>query len=148
MSTDACTFCQGRSPQSILESSDSQQFEITPSASPVACAETSRGEVWICEACYQHALPIHLCQPDLAEIHHQFGLEYLARNRFRCGVASLTQARQLAESADIVASLAYAESALGHREAAVALYHHALKLNPSHHMSRENLRFLSLNAEA
>jgi Tfp pilus assembly protein PilF len=82
------------------------------------------------------------CQRSSAEIHYQFGLEYSQRGQFARGAESLTQARRISETADIVAALAHAENELGHMDIAIAHYRRALEIDPSHFMSQQNLQRL------
>lgn len=105
-------------------------------------AETSLGEFEICEDCYRRGLPSFFTPEDLAEIHYQFGLEYYHSKRYACCAESLAQARNLKETADIVATLASLEEALGHRDLAIAHYRRALEIDPRHFMSQHNLRLM------
>lgn len=117
-----------------------ETLHVARSATPSALAETSVGEFEICEACYHRGLPSFFTPQDVAEIHYSFGLEYSHCGQFARSVESLTQARHISETADIVAALAHAEGALGHRDVAIAHYRRALEIDPSHFMSRHNLQ--------
>lgn len=140
-----CALCKTRSPEAEPESwtaPTGEVMQIAHTVEPCAVADTSVGELEICAACYHRGLPAFFSPEDLAEIHYEFGLEYLRRKQFGRSKESLLQARQILESADIIAALAYVEDALGHAEPAVAYYRHALELDPSHFMSQENLKNL------
>jgi len=140
-----CTLCKAKIPDACPEewvATDGQAVHVARSSIPCAVIETSVGEFEICEPCYQRSLPPFFTPQDLAEIHYQFGLEYRDRGQFARSVESLTHARRLSETADIVAALAHAESDLGHRELAIAHYRRALEIDPSHFMSRQNLQRL------
>jgi tetratricopeptide (TPR) repeat protein len=140
-----CTLCKAQIPDSSPETwttPDGQAVQVARSAVPSAIIETSVGEFEICESCYQRGLPPSFTPQDSAEIHYQFGLELRDRGQFARSVESLTHARRLSETADIVAALAHAESELGHRELAIAHYRRALEIDPSHFMSRLNLQRL------
>jgi len=139
----SCTLCKTQIPQAAPEPWTTPAgglFHVARSATPSAVAETSVGEFEICEACYHRGLPSFFTSQDVAEIHHQFGLEYSQSEQFDRSVESLTQARRISETADIVAALAHAEDALGHRDMAIAHYRRALEIDPSHFMSRQNLQ--------
>lgn len=144
-----CTLCKSqiceRSPEPWT-AQDGQVVHVTHSVAASVVAETSLGELEICESCYLQGLPSHLAPQDLAEIHYQFGLEYGFRNQFIQSVEAITRARGLVETADILASLAHSENELGHRALAIEYYRRALEIDPSHFMSRENLRLLRPNA--
>jgi len=138
-----CTLCKARIPDSPPEAwvaSDGQVVHVARSAAVSALAETSIGEFEICGSCYRRGLPSFFTPQDLAEIHYQFGLEYSHREELDRSVESLSQARLLSETADIVAALAHVESKRGHREIAIAHYHRSLEIDPSHFMSRQNLQ--------
>jgi tetratricopeptide (TPR) repeat protein len=140
-----CTLCNAQIPDAPPEewvAPDGQAVHVVRTAVPSVVIETSVGEFEICEACYQRSLPPFFTPQDLAEIHYQFGLEYRDRGQFTRSVESLTHARGLSETADIVAALAHAESELGHREIAIGHYRRALEIDPSHFMSRQNLQRL------
>ncbi len=143
---DTCTLCKAPIPGTSPETwttLDGQAVEVARSISPSIVAHTSVGEFAICEACYLHRLPSYFTPQDLAEIHYQFGLEYRDRQQFDRCVESLTEARGISETADIVAALAAAQDDLGCGELAVDLYRRALELDPSHFMARENLKCLT-----
>ncbi|MCI0747908.1 MAG: hypothetical protein L0Y58_21080 [Verrucomicrobia subdivision 3 bacterium] len=140
-----CTLCKTQLPLSSPEqwtAPDGEVVDVDRTAVPSAVVETSLREFEICEFCYQRTLPGFFTRQDLAEIHYQFGLEYRDRGQHARNIASLTQALQLCETADIFAALAYAENRLGHRDAAIAYYRRALQIDPVHFMSRENLQKL------
>lgn len=140
-----CTLCKTPIPDAFSErwsTTDGKAVEVLRSAIPSAVVESSVGEFEICEPCYQRQLPSFFTPGDVAEIHYQFGLEYFERGLFARSIESLTLAGQISETADILAALARAEDALGHQERAVALYCRALEIDPSHFMSRENLKLL------
>ena len=144
-----CTLCKTHLPDAVPESWTTPRGEVVQvaqTAKPSAIADTSVGEFEICESCYRRGLPAFFTPQDLAEIHYQFGLEYTHRGQFDCGAESLTQARRISETADIVAALAHTEDKLGHRELAIAHYRRALEIDPSHFMSRQNLKRLHESA--
>lgn len=117
-------------------------LQVARSAAPCAVAETSLGEFEICEVCYRRGLPSFFTPEDLAEIHYQFGLEYYHSKRYACSAESLARARNLTETADIVAACACLEQALGHRDVAIAHYRRALEIDPRHFISHHNLRLM------
>jgi tetratricopeptide (TPR) repeat protein len=138
-----CTLCKADLPEAAPEPwtiPTGEVVQVTRSAVASAVADTSVGEFEICEACYQRALPAFLTPQDAAEIHYQFGLEYSNREQFDRSAESLTQARGISETADIVAALAHAEDGRGHRELAITHYCRALEIDPTHFMSRQNLQ--------
>ena len=138
-----CTLCKTQIPEATPESwttPTGEVLQVARSATPSAVAETSVGEFEICEACYRRGLPSFFTSQDVAKIHYQFGLEYSHCGQFARTVESLTKARHISETADIVAALAHAEDGLGHRDVAIAHYRRALEIDPSHFMSRQNLQ--------
>jgi tetratricopeptide (TPR) repeat protein len=140
-----CTLCKTQIPEAALETwktPSGDAVQVARSVTPSAVAETSVGEFEICEACYRRGLPPFFTPQDLAMIHYEFGLEYSHCGQFARSVESLTQARRISETADVVAALAHAEDALGHRGLAIAHYRRALEIDPSHFMSRQNLQRL------
>jgi tetratricopeptide (TPR) repeat protein len=145
-----CTLCKTQIPDSSPEAwtaPDGQTVRVARTAVPTAVIETSVGEFEICEACFVGGLPPFFTREDLANVHYQFGLEYRDRRQHTRSVESLTEARRLSETADIVAALAQAESHLGHRELAITHYRRALEIDPSHFMSRQNLQRLYDSAD-
>ena len=137
-----CTLCKTQIPETAPEqwaTPKGEVIEVARSAVPFAVVDTSVGEFEICEPCYQRGLPVFFSPQDVAEIHYQFGLEYRDRRQFDRSVESLTQARRISETADIVAALAHAEDERGRREVAITHYRRALEIDPSHFMSQQNL---------
>jgi tetratricopeptide (TPR) repeat protein len=140
-----CTLCKAQIPETAPESwttPKGERVEVARSAVPSAVANTSVGEFEICESCYRRGLPSFFTPQDVAEIHYQFGLEYRDRAQLAQSIESLTQARRISETADIMAALAHAEDERGHRELAIAHYRRALEIDPTHSMSRQNLQKL------
>jgi len=138
-----CTLCKTPLPEATPEkwtTPTGEPLQVARSATPSAVAKTSVGEFEICEACYHRGLPTFFTPQDMAEVHYQFGLEYSQRGHFARSVESLSQARRISETADIMAALAHAEDGLGHRDVAIAHYRRALEIDPSHFMSRQNLQ--------
>ena len=138
-----CTICKKDVPDSASEAwttPDGNVVHVARTADACALVNTSLGEFVICESCYRRGLPPFFTREDAAEIHYEFGLEYRDRRQFDLSVQSLTQACAISETADNVAALAYSENELGNRELAIAHYRRALEIDPSHFMSRENLR--------
>ena len=138
-----CTLCKTQIPEAAPETwttPTGEALQVARSATPSTVVETSVGEFEICEACYHRGLPTFFTSQDMAEVHYQFGLEYCHCGQFARSVESLTQARRISETADIVAALAHAEDGLGHRDVAIAHYRRALEIDPSHFMSRQNLQ--------
>jgi tetratricopeptide (TPR) repeat protein len=138
-----CTLCKNKLLDSLPEKwtlPAGDVVKVARSKEPSVVVDTSVGEFVICESCYRRGLPSFFAPLDVATIHYQFGLEYRDRAQFSCGVESLTQARRITETADIVANLAYVEGELGHRELAITHYRRALEIDPSHFMSRQNLQ--------
>lgn len=143
-----CALCK----EEILESEpeawttpDDEVVHISLSMFPSAIADTSIGELEICESCYLKGLPSYLTPEDLAEIHYQFGLEYAFRNDRQQSFESLKQALNFSETADILAALASSESELGHTELAVKHYKRALEIEPGHFMSEVRTQGHPLN---
>ena|SRR5213594_4190215 len=132
-----CTLCKTESPEKPTEPYALAAAKV---AEPLAIAETSFGEFEICEACYRLGLPVYFTQSDLAEIHYQFGLEYLQRDQSSESVNALSRALQITESADILTALGHAESKRGDKETAIAHYHRALEIDPSNLAAKENLK--------
>lgn len=142
---ECCSLCKIPIPENEPDSwftDDGECLNVRKSAIPTALAETSLGEIYICETCYQKGLPVFFTSDDLAQIHYQFGLEYHVSGNNQRSIESLSMACQIAESAEILAALALAESEIGHIEAARALYLRALEIDPQHFMSIENLKIL------
>lgn len=121
---------------------DGLEFAVPRSALPCILVETSLGEFDICEACYLGGLPEFFLPEDVAEVHYQFGLDYTQRQQYVLGVEALRRARQILESADILASLGYAEDLSGNREVARGQYRRALEIEPGHFIAGMNLRQL------
>jgi tetratricopeptide (TPR) repeat protein len=138
-----CTLCKTELPEAAPESwktPTGDVVQLARSVVPSTVVDTSVGEFEICESCYQRGLPAFFTPLDVAEIHYQFGLEYRDRRQVAHSFESLTQARRLSETADIVAAIAHAEDERGHRELAIAHYRRALEIDPTHFMSRQNLQ--------
>lgn len=142
---ESCSLCKKPIPEADSDAwltEDGAHIDATKSAMPTALAETTLGEVVICEDCYRGRLPTYFTKEDLAQIHYQFGLEYHMLHDYEHSKKSLTRSLELVESADVLAALASTESASGHIEAARTLYLRALKIQPAHFMSTENLKNL------
>lgn len=138
-----CTLCKTQLRDATTETwttPNGEALQVAQSATLSAVAETSVGEFEICEACYRRGLPERFTPQDMAEIHYQFGLGYSHSGQFGRSAESLKQARHISETADIVAALARAEDALGHRDMAIVHYRRALEIDPSHFMSLQNLQ--------
>ena len=144
---DSCSICKADIPESSLETwenDDGLAVHVGLTQYPSAIAETSIGEVEICEACYLLGLPKFFTSDDQAEIHFQFGVEYSHRENYDSSVRSLTEALSLSETADIYAHLGYSLGYLGDNEAAVAHYEKAPQIDPTHFMSTENLKNIQM----
>jgi len=140
-----CALCKKDEPEGSGVSSTTEDTG-PESARPLAKAETSFGQFEICETCYEQGLPVYFTQSDLAEIHYQFGLEYLHRDRSVESVDSLSRALQINESPDILAALGHAESKRGDQETAIAHYQRALEIDPSHATAKESLKSVMTEA--
>ena len=143
-----CTLCKANLPEGSAEPwtlPTGEVIQVVRSAMPSVVADTSIGEFEVCDCCYRRGLPKFFTPQDVTEIHYQFGLDYQDRRQFAESVELLTQARHITETADIVAALAYSESELGHREVAITHYRRALEIDPSHFLSRENLKNIDDN---
>jgi tetratricopeptide (TPR) repeat protein len=140
-----CALCKKEKPEGAGVSSATED-KGPEAAQPLAKAETSFGQFEICEACYEQGLPVYFTQSDLAEIHYQFGLEYLQQERSVESVDSLSRALQINESADILAALGHAESKRGDQETAISHYQRALEIDPSHATAKESLKGMMTEA--
>ncbi len=138
---DRCSLCKTDLPEGASDVWTNQKGEsisISRSEGPCAVADTSVGELTICELCYG-SLPSYLLAGDLYEILYQFGLELENREEHERSVRSRTEALSIERTADALAALAYARDRLGQRDDAIGLYHSALELDPEHSMSLNNL---------
>jgi tetratricopeptide (TPR) repeat protein len=143
-----CALCKKHSSEGPAEPSRSEDGQTAGGLGGKlwAVAETSLGQFEICEACYEQGLPVFFTQSDLAEIHYQFGLEYLERDQSAESIDALSQALRINESADTLAALGNAESRRGDQASAIAHYQRALELDPSNPTAKENLKGLQSQA--
>jgi tetratricopeptide (TPR) repeat protein len=142
---DQCSFCgkpfvatgseKWRAPSGEL-------IAIPTSDIAYTLSDTSKGEVYICEECYKKSDFKDLTSDDIAEIHYQFGLEYLASKQFSESVDALHQSLRLKVSPDTLASIARSYDELGATKLAIEFYQQALAIDPKHFMSRENLKLV------
>lgn len=145
---DKCSLCQNdilEGPGLELTGPDGERLTMPETAEPSVVAETSVGELTICERCLT-TLPEYLLPEDLFEIYYEFGLEYGHREMHEQSANVLRTALSLQKTADALAALAVAEGYLGHTNEAVALYQHALQIEPDHFISKENLKLIKKEA--
>jgi len=142
---DECSLCKKQLPDDgrseTWTTDDGESVVIGRSAEASAVADTSLGELTICEQCF-NALPDYLDSTDLYEIHYQFGLEYRDRKMTKRSAAALRKALSFLKTPDALAALAHAEDRMGNHEAAVSLYEQALQIDSDHFMSKENLKHM------
>ncbi|MBX3742392.1 MAG: tetratricopeptide repeat protein [Akkermansiaceae bacterium] len=138
-----CGLCKsiiGEATPEVWIAPDDDQLLVNRSEKASALAETSVGEIMICEECYVRGLPTYFTPDDLMEIHHQFALDHMHRGEFLLAGESLRKALGQRETADIVSALALTESHLGGPEAAIPLCRRALEIDPGHFNSVRNLQ--------
>lgn len=141
---EKCSLCKSNiadGPSENWNGPEGVEISIAPSAHPSAVADTSVGELTICERCL-NALPDYLLPEDLYEIHYQFGLDYRDREMHERSADALRKALSFRVTTDGLAALAYAQDQLGHRDEAIRMYEQVVGIDPDHFMTRENLKLL------
>jgi tetratricopeptide (TPR) repeat protein len=103
-------------------------------------AQTSKGEICMCEECYTAKNFGSFNSADLSEIYYQFGLEYQELGRFSESVDALHKGLQLMRSADMLAAIAYSYGETGDCKLASEFYRQALSVDPTHFSAQENLK--------
>lgn len=142
---DHCSLCRTEllpGSSELWTTEDGVSVDMANTAQPSASADTSLGPLDICEECYLHSLPAGLTEPDLAEIHFQFGLDYRDRGQLDLSIGALERAVQLNRGADALAELAAVYERKGLRQMAVQTYRRALDIDPQHFIATENLKVL------
>jgi tetratricopeptide (TPR) repeat protein len=141
---DKCSLCHRDIPEGPSEewtAPEGVRIHIATTVHPCAVARTSVGELTVCENCLD-ALPAYLLPGDLYEIHYQFGLDCRDMKTHERSANALRKALSFRKTADALAALAYAEGQLGHSNKAIRLYEEALRIEPDHFMSKENLKVM------
>jgi tetratricopeptide (TPR) repeat protein len=141
---DKCSLCGNDipdGPDQHWTGPEGEKLSTGTTAQPSAVAETSVGELTICERCLA-ALPSYLLPEDVYEIYYQFGLDYRDREMHERSADVLCKALSFQKTADVLAALAYEQDQLGHRDEAIRLYEEALQIEPEHFMSKENLKLI------
>jgi hypothetical protein len=73
---------------------DGHFVDIPESIYVFVLAETSLGKIYICEHCYLNQDFRNFTKKDMAEIHHQFGLEYRDMSNHEKSLQSLINAME------------------------------------------------------
>lgn len=136
-----CSICKTEIEDDLSETwtdPQGESVEIELSSKVKALAETSVGEIYVCEECYGRGLPNYFDQDDLVEIYTQFGLGYLMSDDYEAAQKAFSKAIALERNPDTLANLACAESYLENDSLAKKLYDEALSIDPDHLMSNLN----------
>lgn len=110
--TEYCSLCKKPFPMDVPESWTDQEgdgFVVTGSSVNYAVAETSVGELNVCEECADQ-LPDYLIAEDRSEIFYQFGLGFLNAGDPRRAIDYFIKAEK---NAEVLFSLGNAYSDLG-----------------------------------
>ena len=137
-----CSLCKksfGEENNSTWVNQNGDELKISETVEPTISADTSIGELSICEPCY-HSLPSYFTQRDLYEIHYQFGLVFNEREQYELGVQALKRAISINTTANSLAALGYAQHYLGLTTEAISTYKKALEIEPENEIAKSNLK--------
>ena len=108
--------------------------ERKPAAAHSIWADTSRGRIGICSACYELEQFEGLSTKDIGAIHYMFGTAYLSSedSDFRRSIDILTRAVELLPVPEVQSALGCAHWRAGNRPIALTLCREALERQPTH----------------
>ena len=116
-SEEICTFCRKTiSSTGTEEWTDAYgtSFMIDKPDIKYALADTSLGEICICDECYKSQEFTGFLPADICEIHYQFGLGFLQASEDEQALKALNSALNYGSSTDLFLALTRAHSRLGH----------------------------------
>jgi len=143
MKPDQCSFCNKRLVATASEkwlATSGELIAVPKSEILYIFAETSKGEVCLCEECYKKESLDDFNADDLAEIHYQFGLEYRESGCSSKSVDALHRALKFRKTADMLAAIALSYGDIGDHKLECEFYRQALVLDPRHFAASENLK--------
>lgn len=94
----------------------------------------------ICEKCYISELFLNIVGISLAEIHHEFGVEYRNHGNNEKSLISLFKSDIINKSAQTLCSLAYTYDQIGDHDSEKYYYLKALEIDPENFIASENLK--------
>ena len=143
MMLDKCDFC-GRILEEIgtetWRMDDGEEVFVPTSTEQYIIANTSRGELAVCSDCYKKKSGFAaLTSGDMAEIHYEFGLEFLGKEMIEEAKRSLDQALEFSDEARIFAALGSCFEKSSRIDQAKVYWKRALTLDPNCAEARLNL---------
>ena len=114
---EKCTFCGKAISSTGMEQwhdEHGNSFAVEKADTKSALADTSLGEVWMCDSCYKTQEFADLSIRDICEIHYQFGLVFLEAFEDLQALEALSSALNYGTSPDLFLALATAHRRLGH----------------------------------
>lgn len=102
--------------------------------------DVSDKEYNICEKCYISELFLNIAGISLAEMHHEFGVEYRNHGNNKESLRSLMKSLDLDKSAQTLCSIAYTYDQIGDHAAEKKYYLKALEIDPLNFIASENLK--------
>ena len=100
-------------------------------------------EVEICEKCYlDGSLKGRIQCRDMYEVHYEFGLCFLQRERYEDALQAFKEAMEIGIDSKLLASIGLAYGYLGQHTLAKVSYQRALELDPSNFCAGSNLKLL------
>ena len=146
--SDQCSLCGKQFDLDTVErwgADANHSVELRGTSEVLACANTTLGELDICEECYLRRNKFHLMSPsDRREIHDQFGLEYQHRKNWLSSIEAFSKAAEINRDADVLLSMGGSYEGLNDPQMAKKCYSEALTLEPDNRFARENLARLRL----
>jgi tetratricopeptide (TPR) repeat protein len=141
-----CSVCGREFPSDKTEvwaTEGDELLTVELSSEAYAVAETSLGELQICESCYSLRRKFDLLTPaDQRDLHIEFAIEYISRELWEKAIASCRHALDFGPDSRIFFNLGLAHTGLGLTDDAIKSYERAIELDPEDVYAKANLKQL------
>lgn len=146
---EVCAICKTRfelDQQQEWTTEDGETVVYESSSVKTVIADTSLGEMRICEPCIRQGLPEYFTEQDRSEVHYQIALEYSCFSEdWRTALEYLSKTLETPKS---LAAMGNCHSRSGDKTKAAECYRRALKIDPTHFIASENLKNLLERSES
>ena len=130
--------------EEVWTNEEGESITIKRSSEISIVAETSLGELHICENCYKLRGKFELMTPgDLRNVHAEFAIEYSDRKLWDKSISSCYEALALGADSEVYFLLGVAYEGAGLKGQAVQSYNRAIELDPENVCARQNLAQLT-----
>jgi len=139
---NTCLICKKKVENTFSEkwqSSWGKLFSVEKSNLLYALIVMNGVDACICEDCYKENRWRDICNIDAPELHYQFALEYRDKGLYGDALAALNSIDVSSRGADIWAAFGYIYGKMGKKEMELYSYEEALKKDPLHANSIENI---------